>query len=125
MIAVGLSFFNLQAQSNDFEGKVMLRINGHDHTLPDDIVNEFDKSWKEYRDYFERDMIGMGNDDAKVTGGHLNNKIAKLTFQKGVDDKQVKIKIKMKITNNRLRLNLRYINWFWLTGTRRSRQILI
>lgn len=100
MIFLSFSLVNAQVHGINFNDKIILRINGHDHSLPGDILNEFDKSWKEYKGNFERDMIGMGNNDAKVIGGHLNNKITELTFQKGADDQH--IILKMKINNNRL-----------------------
>lgn len=96
-----------------YDQKIILRVNGHDHPLPGDIINEFDKTWKKYKSTFEQNMIGKGNSDAKVIGGHLNNSIDKITFSKGVDDKHVNIK--MSITNNPLRIEIRYVNFSWWT----------
>ncbi len=59
--------FNTVAGAKDTQhSKIMLIVNGHGHLPPNDLLSEFDKTWKNSKGDIEKDMIGFGNNDEKI-----------------------------------------------------------
>jgi len=91
-----IMLFMLTIVNGDNLSKVILNVNGHEHELPNKILDKVDEVWASNRSSFADSMVGKTikfkllniTFKAKIKGVALGNEINRIKFKKGNNNKE-------------------------------------